>query len=58
MGLSIYFSGVNVLEDHAGCPPYVCQACISQLNRAQSIKNKKLRGVAVNFNVPSFPNPA
>ena len=54
----IVFSDINVSFDHAGCPPHICQICVSKLRRGIKIKNRKLRGnVSISWDMPKFQIP-
>ena len=52
------FLGLDVKQDHRGCPPYICTCCQLKLKRSTKMKNKEVRTGMVTFCVPDFPDPS
>ena len=53
-----YFSDIDVLCDHPGCPPDICRPCCMKWKRAMKLRRGFDREGKVNWNVPTFPEPS
>ena len=48
-------SEIDVKNDHAGCPPYVCHPCCLRMRKVIRIRQGKQRGLGTAWDVPDWP---